>query len=270
MTVESIPVDASIVESALFIHFLSWDGILIMVVVYNIPLRIVLLLLSFAFLAAKRKPPSGTRSTATTAKSLSAIENWRIYPVRSQDEAAVIEYGHSAIISALDAAVAHFGPQTTQAALLEVETMPVLADPVDGVGDLMNDEPFKTSPAGIRLLDNADELHGNVAVMTDVAIQKKNNKKNAVGGGSVLTGLDLALMAQASGAAALMLVHVDESRPDDMYRLEIPPGREEEAASIDIPIVVISLASATVLTTATVPDDNVRPEDIVNNGMPDR
>ena len=33
---------------------------------------------------------------------------------RTSEEAAVIEWGHSAIISALDGAVATFGPQTSQ------------------------------------------------------------------------------------------------------------------------------------------------------------
>jgi len=33
---------------------------------------------------------------------------------RTSEEAAVIEWGHSAIISALDGAVAAFGPQTSQ------------------------------------------------------------------------------------------------------------------------------------------------------------
>jgi hypothetical protein len=89
--------------------------------------------------------------------------NYRIYPRRSEDEAAVIEWGNSAIISALDASVAFFGPQTSQAALLEVETMPVLASPVNGRWDHTNSEGEIDGFAEkvIRRLDNANEVHGN-------------------------------------------------------------------------------------------------------------
>jgi len=194
---------------------------------------------------------------------------YAVYPLRSQEEAAVIEWGHSAIISALDASVAEFGPQTFDAALLEVETQPVLADPVNGVWEseeTKDDEEGEekkqgettmtsTTPQHTKL-NNADELHGNVAVMTNT-------------GYSQISGVDLALLAQASGAAALIVVNVDDERPDDIYRLQALPEEEEKAASVDIPVVVISLSSANVLTTATV-TDNTRAEDIVNNGMPDR
>jgi hypothetical protein len=216
-----------------------------------------------------------TPFTAVVAKptSVAEIDDWRIYPVRSQEEAAVIEWGHSAIISALDAAVAHFGPQTTQAALLEVETKPILAEPLDGTWK-DHEEWLKSQTADgksttLRLLDNADAIHGNVAVMTDVALTRHNDTNPNDGSSQGLTGLDLAIMAQASGAAALLIVHVDESRPDDMYRLAIPAGREAEASKIDIPVAVISLSSATVLTTATVTETS-KQEDVINNGMPDR
>jgi hypothetical protein len=205
--------------------------------------------------------------------SLTEIDNWRIYPVRSQEEAAVIEWGHSAIISALDAAVAHFGPQTTQAALLEVETKPILAEPLDGTWkdqeEWVKNQTADGKSAQVRLLDNADAIHGNVAVMTDVALTRHNNDTNPNDVHHGLTGLDLAIMAQASGAAALLIVHIDETRPDDMYRLAIPAGREAEASKIDIPVAVISLASANVLTTATVTETS-KQEDVINNGMPDR
>lgn len=230
-------------------------------------------------------------TTPAKTKSLQEIENWRVYPVRSQDEAAVIEWGHSAIISALDAAVAYFGPQTAQAALLEVETTPVLADPVNGVWeDDENDAEGTTkhSKGVVRKLNNADEVHGNVVVMTDTGVGDSiiSSGDGSGSGMNTLTGLDLALMAQASGAAALIVVHVDDERPDDTYRLQVPfvvpdvaddasfsveynKRRALEAAGIDIPVVVISLASANVLTTATVTAE-MQQEDIVNNGMPDR
>jgi hypothetical protein len=81
--------------------------------------------------------------------------------------------------------------------------------------------------------------------------------------------LDLAILAHNSQAAALILVHVNEARPDDAPRCTIPLGREAEAARIDIPIVTISLASVDVLTSATVTEDT-KPEDVINHGMPER
>eukprot|EP00536_Pseudo-nitzschia_multiseries_P009808 jgi/Psemu1/325782/estExt_fgenesh1_pg.C_2850002 len=176
----------------------------------------------------------------------------------SSPEAAVFEWGHSAIISALDASVARFGPQTSQAALLEVECMPVLANPVNG---LMRESNNNNGSGGgnsdapqIRALKNADEVHGNIVVMT-------NN------GG--LSGIEMAKIAKLSGAAALLVVNIDEKRPDDIYRLGVEEGEEADAEDIDIPVVMISLNSANVLTTATV-EAHMEQKDIVNNGMPDR
>lgn len=191
--------------------------------------------------------------------------NYAVYPIRSQDEAAVIEWGHSAVISALDAAVASFGPQTSDAALLEVETQPVLADPVNGVWDEDDGEDDKDESGSETTkhqqkrdkLDNADEVRGNVVVMTNTGLPE-------------VSGVDLAVLAQNSGAAALVIVNVDNERPDDIYRL-VPNNESEQevAATIDIPVVVISLSSANLLTSATV-TEQTPPEDIVNNGMPDR
>ena len=89
-------------------------------------------------------PRHGTNSLLATAASLLLLlillfqcthtfaqqqqrhdNNYREFPLRTAEEAAVIEWGHSAIISALDVSVAHFGPQTVDAAVFEVETKPV-------------------------------------------------------------------------------------------------------------------------------------------------
>ena len=171
--------------------------------------------------------------TTVAARSLSEIDEYLVFPQRSMEEAVVLEWGFSAIISALDGSAATFGPQTSQAALMEVETMPILAQPADGV---LSDEEA-------TVLDNAEEIFGNMCVMT-----------NAGG----LSGVQMATLAQNSGAAALLVVNVDKSRPDDIYRLE--PLEGEDASHIDIPVVMISLNSANVLTTTGK----------VNNGMPDR
>jgi hypothetical protein len=189
--------------------------------------------------------------------------DYSVFPRRTEEEAAVLEWGHSAIISALDASVARFGPQTSQAALLEVECMPILASPLHGeVGPTMeggesenaSDETASKPAPTLQKLKNSEEVHGNIVVMT-------NN-------GS-LSGVQMAKVAKMSGAAALLVVNVDEVRPDDIYRLDVLEGEEEDARDIDIPVVMISLNSANVLTTATV-EPNMDASDVVNHGMPER
>jgi len=182
-------------------------------------------------------------SSARKEKDLEKL-TYREFPRRTEEEAAVIEWGHSAVISALDVSVAHFGPQTSQAALLEVETRPILAEPLTGVD--------KDTREAIIKFDNAEEVHGNIAVMT-------NQGK--------LDGWTMAKIAMKSGAAALIVVNVDTKHPDDIHRLEVPEG--ESPDGVDIPVVMISYNSANVLTTATVTPEMVQ-EDIVNHGMPER
>ena len=72
-----------------------------------------------------------------------------------------------------------------------------------------------------------------------------------------------------SGAAALLVVNVNEEQTDEIYRMEVLSGEEEMAATIDVPVVMISYNSASVLTTATVTSDT-KPDEIVNHGMPER
>jgi hypothetical protein len=140
-------------------------------------------------------------------------------------------------------------PRRTEEEAAEVEAMPILASPLNGVGNRYGDDE---DGIPIRELDNTDEVHGNMVVMT-------NN------GG--LSAFGMAKVAKLSGAAALLIVNIDEGRPDDIYRLEALEG--ESTDEIDIPVVMISLNSANVLTTATV-EQGMKKEDIVNNGMPER
>lgn len=204
---------------------------------------ITVLVAIFSLLRGSQAKPKQTQNLADL--------DYRVYPLRTEEEAAVLEWGHSAIISALDASVALFGPQTTQAALLEVECMPILASPLNGVGDRSSEDP-DSNQLPVLALDNADDVHGNMVVMT-------NN------GG--LSGVEMARVAKLSGAAALLVVNIDEKRPDDIYRLNLLDG--ETAEDIDIPVVMVSLNSANVLTTATVTPE-MQASDIVNHGMPDR
>ena len=83
-----------------------------------------------------------------------------------------------------------------------------------------------------------------------------------------ISGLRMAKIAKASGAAALMIVNIDEKRPDDIYRLKVKSD-EDGAEEIDIAVVMISMNSANVLTSATV-TPGMAQEDIMNHGMPER
>jgi len=137
----------------------------------------------------------------------------------------------------LEAAVAGFGPQTSRGAFFEVETSVVLSKPIDG--DTVNEK-----------LENADEIEGNMLVMTNSAD---------------LSGVRMAKLAQNSGAAALMVVNVQNSdTPDFVYSLQPIDDEEAEWAeqNVEIPVVMVSLASGNVLTSAQDPQ--------INNGMPDR
>ena len=180
----------------------------------------------------------------------------RVFPQRTSKEAAVIEWGHSAIISALDGAVASFGPQTSQGANFEVETAPVLASPIDGVGKKKTtDDDIKDLE--LPKLDNADEVEGNMVIMTDAA---------------GLSGVAMARIAKESGAAALMVVNTDQNAGDYIYSLEAENYEEEQYAeeNIDIPVIMVSLQAGNVITTALATDDT--DSKIVNSGgaLPDR
>ncbi|EEC51679.1 predicted protein [Phaeodactylum tricornutum CCAP 1055/1] len=194
--------------------------------------------------------PFGAASTTDDWMRL----DYAVFPRRHVDEAAVLEWGHSAIISALDASVAWFGPQTSQAALLEVEAQPVLASPVHGVSNTVqealdaleeqaSDVETNEQVANWRkiVLDNADEVQGNVVVMTNTGD---------------LSGPQMAMLAQNSGAAAFL-------RNNSHHHAAL-------AALIDIPTVMISMNAANVLTTATVDPNASSRRRVVNHGMPDR
>jgi len=206
------------------------------------------------------------QTTATAATSsittLSSTLSYDTFPIRTTSEAAVVEWGNSAIISALDAAVATFGPQTSRGAFFEVETAPTLANPINAVRGpkgpnstrRMLDVDGPVPYPGV--LDNVDEVEGNMVVMTN---------------DNGLSGVQMARVAKESGAAALMVVNLDEEAPDYIYSLE--PETEEEAVwaeeNIDIPVIMVSLGSGNLITTATV-EEGMDEKDIVNDGMPER
>jgi hypothetical protein len=194
-------------------------------------------------------------TAAAAAAAKSQRKDWqtldyRVFPRRFPEESAVIEWGNSAIINAIDGSVALFGPQTSEAALFEVEAAPVMAQPVSGVNhddaqaylaswnDYIENNLNETL-LNIPDLENADAVFGNLVIMTDV-----------VG----LSGVQMARIAQKAGAAALLVVHIVEGRPDEIYRLPADKGSE----TIEIPVVVISVHSANLMVSA------------VGNELPDR
>ena len=105
-------------------------------------------------------------------------------------------------------------------------------------------------------LENWEEAEGNMVVMT------------YDGSTSAVT---LARVAVESKAAALMLVNMDRDSPDYIFSLRAETEAEQRYADakIDIPVIMVSLSSGNLLTTATV-EEGMDEEDIVNHGMPDR
>lgn len=119
-----------------------------------------------------------------------------------------------------------------------METSPVLARPIDG-----NTKFDK--------FENSDEIHGNLVVVTNAAN---------------LSGVRMAQLAQNSGAAALLVINIQDSEnPDYIYSLQPESEEEKEYAEneIDIPVIMASLAGGNLLTSAN--EDHS-----INNGMPDR
>lgn len=158
--------------------------------------------------------------------------------------------------------MADFGVPTSHSAFFEVEASPILADPVDGRGDkpmIYPDDGDTNDKYNVPYpgpLDNADEVRGNLLVMT--------NQAN-------MSGVAMARIAKESGAAALMVVNIDQETPDLIFSYEVE--NEDEALyaeeEVDIPVIMVSLASGNLITTATV-EEGMDESDIVNNGMPDR
>ena len=203
---------------------------------------------------------STTHVAAGTTNSvpLSDLE-YAAFPTRTSAEAAVVEWGHSAIISALDGAVATFGPQTSRGAFFEVEARPVLASPIDGDVDQLFTKGGADEDLTNIKLKNSDEVEGNMVVMT-----------NAAG----LSGVEMARLAKNSGAAALMVVNTDRDHPD--YISSLAPEDEIEAEyaeqHVDIPVIMVSRTSGNVLTTALVEEGMTQEEikSLPNHGMPER
>ena len=213
---------------------------------------------SYIFLTTVLLGVSVTQANLTTTQD--GI-SYKTFPQRQDSEAAVVEWENSAIISAIDAAVASFGPQTNLGAFFEVETTPVLGIPLNGRGTKSNweeEEPSSSSSTssssslGVPYpgpLDNSDEVHGNMVILT-------NEQSN-------MSPVALARVAKESNAAALMIVNVNPEHPDTIYSMQ--PQTEAEALyaqeHIDIPVIMVSLASGNLITTAASPSNHNNDDD---------
>ncbi|GMH50541.1 hypothetical protein TrLO_g14009 [Triparma laevis f. longispina] len=148
---------------------------------------------------------------------------YTVFPKRQNTEAAVLEWGHSAIINAIDAVSSSFGVQPTSGAFFEVEASPVLGEPLDGEGG-----DFR----------NCEEVRGNIVVVTSGRVEF----------------VELAGMARDCEAAALVVVLVPEDETNDTSADYIYPmsgsSNPTLASSIDFPCVMISLSSGNMLASA--------------------
>jgi len=166
------------------------------------------------------------------------------FPKRQSSEAAMVEWGHSAILQAIDAVVAKFGTQTSSAAYFEVEASIVLGVPIDGV---VKDK-----------LNNHEEVHGNMVILS-------NSDK--------VSDVQLAKIAQNSGAAAVMIVNTkegdDNPNSDHIYSMGAENEEEQEIANgINIPCIMVSLMGANQITSANRPEG--QEEEQTEAFLPDR
>ena len=68
-----------------------------------------------------------------------------LYPQRTNDDAALLEWGHSAIIHAADAVVAQFGLQASEEEFeLGIEAAPVIGRPQQGCKPFLNAEALNS------------------------------------------------------------------------------------------------------------------------------
>ncbi len=90
-----------------------------------------------------------------------------------------------------------------------METVPILASPINGRGSRA-DIPKEADPvAGVAYpgpLDNEDDVHGNMVVMTNED--------------SGMSAVAMARVAKESGAAALMIVNMDKKNPDSISSMK--------------------------------------------------
>ena len=88
---------------------------------------------------------------------------------------------------------------------------------------------------------------------------------------SEMSAVAMARVAKESGAAALMIVNVDDKNPDGIYSLAAETEDEVKYAEeqVDFPVLMVSLASGNLITTANYVE-GMEEEDLINHGMPDR
>jgi len=204
------------------------------------PLHALLLLCLLTPTVAIPRPTTIAAKRFAKKTNVNDLE-YEEFPKRTNEEAAVIEWGHSAIINAVDGVVANFGVQPTLGAFFEVEATPVLGVPLDGYIDENSNDPESPS----YTLTNCDALVGNILILTS---------------SSHFTPVDLASKAAKCEAAALVVVYVfEENQPEYIFPMKTKEGEEEAAGKIDFPVIMISLTSGNMLASAG-PDGASMPE----------
>ena len=153
----------------------------------------------------------GTACACLAVGVNAGLEDYESYPKRSDADAAVIEWGHSAMIQSVDGVVASFGAQIseTEAALFEVEASVVMSQPPQACGK-----------GGLK---NAAKLHGQIALVMR-------------GGCNFLTKANLAVKA---GAAALVVINNDAASPDHAFAMDGNDAPQSDVV-VDIPCVMVS------------------------------
>jgi len=190
--------------------------------------------------------------------------NYNAYPKRESNEAAMVEWGHSAILQAIDAVVAKFGTQTSDGAYFEVEASIVLAEPINGdVNGADDDDDDDVNNAKLK---NYKEVHGNMVILSN------NSNK--------YTDVQLSKIGQNSGAAAVMIVNTKDITNDGdnnpnndfIYSMEAQTDQDKIIAdTITIPCIMVSLMSANQITTAgETEQQNDEKEEVVEASLPDR
>ena len=84
--------------------------------------------------------------------------SYSTYPTRRNSMAAVLEWGHSAKISAIDAVSSEFGVRPGEGARFEVEAEPVLAEPL---GMMRENEKYVDDVGGGGAIDTINTINSN-------------------------------------------------------------------------------------------------------------
>mmetsp|Transcript_39489 Transcript_39489/g.79742 ORF Transcript_39489/g.79742 Transcript_39489/m.79742 type:complete len:491 (-) Transcript_39489:3-1475(-) len=120
----------------------------------------------------------------------------QVFPTRTNDDSALLEWGHSAVIHAADAVVARFGLQTAEEEFeLGIEAAPVFGKPTQGC------EPLR----------NAEEIGSQMVFLFRGSCDFATKARHAA----------------EAGAVAVVIVNHDHTHPDHAFAMAKPTTPEE-------------------------------------------